>query len=77
MSAMQIAVDVSEDFAAQAADLGLTPEAYAYDLLGVGGSADSEWETEALCRAGEIDNGKAHLVSWEAIEARLRSRISG
>ena len=74
---MQITVDISEDFAALAAELGLSPEAYAHDLLGAGRSADSEWEAEALQRANEIDAGRAQLVPWEAIEARLRSQITG
>lgn len=33
MAAMQITVDISEDFATRAEELGLTPETYAYELL--------------------------------------------
>jgi len=73
ISAMQITVDISEDFAARAAEMGLSPEAYAQELLGMGYPGDSEWEAEAPRRAGEIDAGRGQLVPWEAIEARLRS----
>ena len=74
---MQITVDISEDFAVRAAELGLSPEAFAHELLGAGRSTDSEWEAEALQRAAQIDADKTQLVPWEAIEARLRSRITG
>ena len=74
---MQITVDISEDFATRAEELGLTPEAYAYELLGTGRSAELEWEAEALRRANQIDADKTQLVPWEAIETRLRSEIAG
>jgi hypothetical protein len=75
--AMQITVDISEDFAARAAERGLSPEAYACEILGTGSQADSEWEAEAMRRANEIDVGRAQLVPWESIEARLRSLVAG
>jgi Putative addiction module component len=74
---MQITVEISEEFAAKAAGLGLTPEAYAHELLSAEQSAESAWEAEALRRANAIDAGEAQLIPWEQIESRLRSRIAG
>ncbi len=74
---MQILVALSADFAARAAALGLTPEAYAHDLLAQDPSADALWQIEAIRRSAEIDEGRAELISWEKIESRLRSRIAG
>jgi hypothetical protein len=74
---MQITVEISEEFAAKAADLGLTPEAYAHELLSGEQTVESSWEAEALRRASAIDAGEAQLIPWEQIESRLRSRIAG
>jgi putative addiction module component (TIGR02574 family) len=73
---MQITVEISEEFAARAANLGLTPEAYAREVLTAEITADATWEAEALRRAGEIDSGQATPIPWEQIESRLRSRVS-
>jgi hypothetical protein len=74
---MQITVEISEEFAARAADLGTSPEAYAHELLDGESATQVLWETEALRRTGEIDAGQAKLIPWDQIESRLRSRIAG
>ena len=74
---MQITVEISDQFATEAAELGLTPEVYASELLSDGRSNDALWEAEALRRANGIDTGQTTLVAWEQIESRLRARIAG
>uniref|UniRef100_E6QN13 Uncharacterized protein n=1 Tax=mine drainage metagenome TaxID=410659 RepID=E6QN13_9ZZZZ len=76
---MQITVEISEDFAARANQLGLTPEAYASELLLAANrdELDAAWEAEALRRAAEIDSGNSQPVPWEQIQSRLHARIAG
>jgi hypothetical protein len=79
LAPMLITVEISEQFAARAADRGLTPQAYAEELLSkaeADGSFDADWIAEAERRADQIDSGNASLVSWEEIEQRLRKRIA-
>lgn len=74
-----ITVEISEQFAARAADLGLTPEAYAREILTSMESdqaIEADWIAEAERRAAAVDAGKATLASWEQIEQRLRQRIA-
>ena len=86
---MRITVEISEDFAAQAAQLGISPEAYASELL-LGANRDEAnrdeanrdeidpaWESEALRRAAEMDSGNSQPVLWEQIQSRLHARIAG
>ncbi|MFC5863484.1 addiction module protein [Acidicapsa dinghuensis] len=78
-SSMLITVEISEQFAARAADLGLSPEAYALEILAATASneaIEAGWITEAERRAADIDSGKVTLTSWEQIEQRLRQRIA-
>lgn len=77
---MQITIEISEEQAARAAELGLTPEAYVRDLLSRNASQD-EWEgawiEEAKQRSTALDNASAKAIAWEEIESRLRARIAG
>lgn len=74
---MQVTVEIPEELAARAAQLGLTPEAYVHDLLVRDIAQEGAWIQEAQRRAEAIDSDAAKVVSWEEIEARLRSRIAG
>lgn len=73
---MQITVEISDQEAARAAELGLTPEAYIRDLLTRDSIQESEWITEVMRRSEAIDVGSAKVIAWEEIEARLRSRLA-
>jgi len=73
---MQITVEITDEEAARAADLGLTPEAYVRDLLVRDTLIERSWAAEASRRGAELDEGRTQTVSWEQIEARLRSRVA-
>jgi putative addiction module component (TIGR02574 family) len=73
---MEITVKVPEEFGALAAELGLSAEAYAEQLLETAQAVDAAWTAEAVRRAEAIDAGTAAVVPWEQMEARMRARLA-